>query len=97
MTKLKLRITALAAQDLDDLYTEGWSRWGERQADKYYGGLLERFERICENPMLYTPVDDIRPGYRRSVYEKHSVYYRVEGNAVEVHAIIKHQDIGLRL
>jgi len=97
VTKLKLRITALAAQDLDDLYTDGWKRWGEQQADRYYDGLLERFERICENPKLYTPVDEIRPGYRRSVYEKHAIYYRVVDDTVEIHAIIKHQDIGLRL
>lgn len=97
MTSLKLRITALAAQDLDDLYTEGWIRWGEQQADRYYDGLLERFERIRENPLLYTPVDDIRPGYRRSVYEQHSIYYRVDGNAVEIHAVIKRQDLGSRL
>ncbi len=97
MTTFKLRITALAAEDLDNLYAEGWVRWGERQAERYYDGLLERFERICENPNLYAPVDDIRPGYRRSVYEKHSIYYRVHEDTVEIHAIIKRQDIGLRL
>ncbi|MEL6549706.1 MAG: type II toxin-antitoxin system RelE/ParE family toxin [Pseudomonadota bacterium] len=97
MTKLNLRITAVAAQDLDNLYTEGWTRWGEEKADAYFEGLLARFERICETPKLYAPVDEIRAGYRRSVYESHAIYYRIQDDTVEIHAVIKHQDIGSRL
>lgn len=93
MTKLSLRITKLAAQDLDDLYTEGWTNWGEVQADRYCDGLLERFDRICENPKMYQAVDDIREGYRRSVYEKHAIYYVIEDEAIEIRAVVKFQDV----
>ena len=97
MSKLKLRITELADQDLNDLYVEGFTTWGEGQADHYYDGLLNRFERICENPMMYPAVDDIRAGYRRSVYEKHSIYYVIDEGAVEIRAVVKRQDISGRL
>ncbi|WP_195819408.1 type II toxin-antitoxin system RelE/ParE family toxin [Roseobacter sp. MH60115] len=96
MKKLSLRITKVADQDLDDLYTEGFTTWGEAQADRYYDGLLERFERICENPKTYPAVDDIRAGYRRSVYEKHAIYYVIDGEAVEVRAVVKYQDVDSR-
>ena len=74
MSKYKLRVTKDAEQDLNDLYSEGFETWGEKQADRYYEGLLARFDRMCVNPMLDRVVDEIRTGYRRSVYEKHLIY-----------------------
>lgn len=96
MTKLTLRITRVADQDLDDLYSEGFTTWGEAQADRYYDGLLERFERIREHAKMYPAVDDIREGYRRSVYEKHSIYYVIDNDAVEIRAVVKYQDVARR-
>jgi len=96
MTKRTLRITKVADQDLDDLYTEGFMNWGEAQADRYYDGLLERFDRICEAPKMYPVVDDIRAGYRRSVYEKHAIYYVIDDETVEIRAVIKYQDVAGR-
>ena len=46
---------------------------------------------------MYPVVDDIRAGYRRSVYEKHSIYFVIEGNTVEVRAVVKQQDITGRI
>ena len=97
MTTLTLRITQVAAQDFDDLYSEGFTTWGEDQADRYYDGLLKRFERICENPLMYPAVDHIRDSYRRSVYEKHSIYYVVVGDTVEIRAVVRYQNVGGRL
>lgn len=97
MNKHKLLITKLADQDLNDLYCEGFTTWGEIQADRYYEGLLNRLEHICETPLMYPAVDDIREGYRRSVYEKHSIYFVVLSNAVEIRAIVKRQNIASRL
>jgi toxin ParE1/3/4 len=97
MNKHKLRITKLADQDLNDLYSEGFTTWGEEQADRYYDGLQNRLDRICESPLMYPAVDDIREGYRRSVYEKHSIYFVIEDDVVEVRAIVKRQNISSRL
>ena len=97
MKKHNLIITLVADQDLDNLYTEGFMEWGEKQADRYYDGILSRFERIRENPMMYQAVDHIREGYRRCVYEKHSIYYVVGGDTVEVRAVVKRQDVSGRL
>jgi toxin ParE1/3/4 len=42
---------------------------------------------------LYPAVDDIREGYRRSVCGVDSIYYRIEGETVEIMAIIGRQDV----
>ena len=97
MSKYKLRVTKDAERDLDDVYSEGFVTWGEKQADRYYDGLLTRFDRMCDNPMLDRVVDEIRVGYRRSIYEKHSIFFVIIEDTVEVRAVIKRQNITRRL
>lgn len=93
MAGYKLQISQVAQEDLAGHYAEGIRTWGQGQADRYYDALIEPFDRLCENPLLYRAVDDIRPGYRRSVCGRHAVYYRIIGETVEVMAVIKHQNI----
>lgn len=64
-----------ARGDLNSIYYYGVVELGLNQADEYYDGLLERFDRISEAPLMYQKIDHIREGYRRSVYGKHSIYY----------------------
>jgi len=67
--------------------------YGEVQADKYINEFFDRLEQLAEQPLLYPAVEEIRPGYRRSVCGVDSVYYRISsGNTVEIMAIIGHQD-----
>ena len=97
MAKYSLQISAVAEDDLAGLYIEGLRTWGQAQADRYYDALIEHFDRLCENPLLYRAVDDVRPGYRRSICGRHAVYYRIAGETVEIMAVIKHQNITDRL
>ena len=97
MARYKLQISQVAEEDLAGLYTEGLRIWGQVQADRYYDALIEHFDRLCENPLLYRAVDDIRPGYRRSVCGRHAVYYRMAGETVDIMALIKHQNIKDRI
>ena len=92
MPNYRLVISKEADQDLDRLYVDGFKQWGEEQADLYYDGLLSRFDVLCENPQLYRAVDEIREGYRRSVYNKHSIYYRVTCNTVEIMGLVKYEN-----
>lgn len=97
MARYSLKISLPAREDLRDLYRDGFLRWGEAQADRYYDDLLAHFDVLCENPMLFREVDEIREGYRRSVCGVHAIYYRVQEDAVEIMAVVKHQDIARRL
>lgn len=97
MAQFNLCFSKAADRDLDNLYTEGFLKWGERQADDYYDGLIQQFDRICRNPLMYQSVEDIRPGYRRCVYEKHVIYYTIKQDMIIIAAITKYQDIYARL
>ena len=87
------RLSESAKADLTRIYRRGLREYGEAQADKYYQAFFERFEQLAEQPLLYQAVDDILPGYRRSVCGSDSIYYRIDGETVEIMAIIGQQDL----
>lgn len=88
----KYRLTPDAKADLWRIYNRGLERWGEAQADQYFNAFFDRFEQIAERPSLYQAVDYIREGYRRSVCGVDSIYYRIEGDTVEIMNILGRQD-----
>ena len=87
------RLSENAKADLTRIYRRGLREYGEAQADKYYEAFFERFEQLAEQPLLYQAVDDIRPGYRRSICGSDSIYSRIDGETVEIMAIIGQQDL----
>ena len=89
----KYRISEDAKADLGRIYRRGIRDYGEALADQYYDAFFDRFEELAEQPYLYQAVDEIREGYRRSVCGVDSIYYRVEGNTVEIMAILGQQDV----
>ena len=89
----KYRISEDAKEDLKRIYRRGIQEYGEPQADLYYEEFFKRFEQLAEQPYLYQAVDDIREGYRRSVCGADSIYYRIDGDTVEIMSIIGGQDL----
>ena len=81
-----------AKTDLIRIHQRGVREHGQIQADKYYMAFFDRFEQLAEQPYLYQAVDDIREGYRRCVCGVDSIYYRIDGNTVEIMNIIGRQD-----
>lgn len=87
------RLTEDAKADLKRIYRRGFREYGEARADKYYNTFFDRFEQLVEQPLLYPGVDDIRKGYRRSVCGVDSIYYRINGDIIEIMAVMGQQDI----
>ena len=87
------RLTEDAKADLIRIYQRGLLEFGEAQADDYYNAFFDRFEFLAEQPLSYPAVDTIRIGYRRSACGADSIYYRVQGEVVEIMAIIGQQDL----
>jgi len=81
-----------AKADLIRIHQHGIRRYGEAQGYKYYYALFDRFEQLAEQPLLCQAVDEYRKGYRRSVCGVDSIYYRIDGDTVEIMAIIGQQD-----
>jgi len=91
------RLNREALEDLDQLYEHGVLTFGLRQADAYFDGIVNRFQKIADQPELYPAIDHIRQGYRRSVYKSHSIYYRIDPGEIVIVRILGQQDIGKAL
>lgn len=63
---------------------------------KTYGLEIARdFPQLGTNaqaPLTYPAVDELVPGYRRSVYRNLAIYYRIDGTEVFVARILGRQD-----
>ena len=86
-------LTAAADQDFENIFAFGLDTFGVDQALSYQNGMKRRFDKLAEQPKLYPTVDHIRAGYRRSVYESHSIYYRIENQGVVIVRILGQQDL----
>lgn len=90
------RLSEEAKNDLTGIHQYGVREFGETQADDYFWKIIQKLDVVAETPELYQKVPEIREGYRRSVCGVHAIYYRIDGNTVEVMAILKSQDSTLR-
>lgn len=86
------RLTAAAEDDLDRLYIYGVANFGLDQTERYTAGLIDHFAILGDAPLLYPAVDEVRVGYRRSVYRAHSVYYRIDGDDIEIVRVLGRED-----
>ena len=89
---MKYRISEAAEDDLFSIAEYGDIHYGEAQSDLYGQGLEQRFAQIAEQPYLYQSVDHIKPGYRRSNYRAHQIYYRMTDQGIEIMRIIGKQN-----
>jgi toxin ParE1/3/4 len=87
------KVSPEAEADLYRIWLYGLEQWGLAAADRYNAAFFKHFEQLAEQPLLYPAVDDLRQGDRRSVCGSDSVYYRIEGQIVEIMAIIGQQDV----
>jgi len=87
------KLSREAENDVENIYYYGVVAFGFSQADQYYDGFIERFQRIADAPLMYPHASDIRENYRRNVYGAHSIYYRIETDRVFVVRVIGKQDI----
>lgn len=87
------KISNEAKKDLIRIHHFGIQKFGITQADKYFDTFFDYFDLIAQNPFSFVAVDHIKIGYRRCVCGSDSIYYKVNGNIVEIMAIIGRQDL----
>ena len=88
----RYKLSEEAEADLVRIHQHGMRLYGERQADKYFHAFFERFIELAEQPYFYAAVEDVRKGYRRSVCGVDNIYYRINGDDIEIMAVIGRQD-----
>jgi toxin ParE1/3/4 len=89
----KYRLSNEAKEDLIRIHHYGVKKFGVDQADKYFNSFFEYFDIIAQRPFSFESVDFIRTGYRRYVCGSDSIYYRLNGDIVEILAFIGMQDL----
>ena len=87
-----VRLSEEADADLEEILYFGAVRFGRVQAHNYLQELKAAFNRIAAAPVAYQAVDDLRPGYRRAVYQSHAIYFRVEADGVLIVRVLGQQD-----
>ena len=82
------RLTKAAEDNLARLYEWGIDHFGAETADTCYDRVIRRLESIAEEPMPWQGVDQIRPGYRRSVLKAHAISYQIAAEYVLIVRIL---------
>ncbi len=94
---VRYRLTRAADQDFERIFEFGIDRFGLEKALDYQRGMTQRFGELAEQPELYQAVDHIRQGFRRSVYEAHSIYYKIDEGFVLIVRILGSENPGASL
>lgn len=89
----KYRLSNAAKDDLIRIHRYGVKKFGMAQADKYFDSFFEYFDIIAQNPFSFESIDFIKKRYKRCVCGSDSIYYKINGNIVEIMAIIGRQDV----
>ena len=81
-----------AKKDLIRIHHYGVEKFGLKQADKYFYSFFDQFEIIVQRPLTFQAIDSIKKGYRRCVFGSDSIYFKLNGDIIEIMAIIGKQD-----
>ena len=95
--KYKYRVSNEAKEDLIRIHRYGLHKFGLKQPDKYFESFFKYFEIITQRPFSSESVDNVKKGYRRCVCGSDSIYYSVNGDTVEIMAIVRMQDLDTML
>lgn len=87
------RLSKVAANDFEQLFEYGIDNFGLPKAKQYIDGLTAHFHDLAEHPLHYQAIDYIRENYRRSVYGKHSIYYIITNDGVDVMRILRAENL----
>lgn len=89
-------LTNKAVDDLTNIWKYTLFKWSEKQADKYYGLLLDCFQEIAENPDLGKKYEGIISSLYGIHTNRHIVFYRIiSSENIEITRII-HDSMDLK-
>jgi toxin ParE1/3/4 len=89
----KYIVSIEARADLLRIYNFRLSKFGEKQADKYFYQFHDYFQIIAERPYSYETIDHIKIGYRRCVCGSDVIYFKIaENDIIEIVCILGNQD-----
>jgi toxin ParE1/3/4 len=89
-------LTNKAVEDLSGIWDYTFEEWSERQADKYYQELIEKFKEIEEDPEVGKNYEGIHPDLYGLKVTRHILFYRIIGkDKIEITRIL-HERMDLK-
>ena len=70
------KLTNKAVEDLSKIWNYTFKVWSEKQADKYYDGLISNCKEIAENPGLGKNYEGISKQLLGTKANRHIIFYR---------------------
>ena len=90
------KLTNKAVAELSKIWEYTFELWSEKQADKYYDGLISNCEEIAENPDLGKNYEGISKQLLGIKSNRHIIFYRtLNENYVEITRIL-HERMDLK-
>jgi toxin ParE1/3/4 len=90
------KFTNKAVEDLSKIWNYTFEVWSEKQADKYYDGLISNCQEIAENPGLGKNYEGISKQLLGMKVNRHIIFYRtLNENYVEITRIL-HERMDLK-
>lgn len=81
-------LSPAAQADVEDIWHYTAKHWSRLQAERYTRNIQATCEALSDGSRVGQPADDIRPGYRKTAVGSHVLFYRMQGNTVEVVRIL---------
>ena len=79
---MRVRFSARARRDHEDLYLYTLETWGGEQAEAYDQDLFDALARLESYPLLGKPIPELGVGLRGLRVNQHVIVYKVEDDQV---------------
>lgn len=80
----RLVVTRTAEQDLREIARYSETKWGAGQKTRYLDALAALMRRLCEQPSLGLPREEIAPGCRSIASQQHVLFYKDLPETVQI-------------
>lgn len=87
----RLKISASAHRDLQNIADHTRKRWGDEQKQSYLGEIRAAFQTIRENPEIGIDRSPLKAGYRSLACRQHIIFYRCDDDTILIARIIHHR------
>jgi toxin ParE1/3/4 len=88
LSSYKLRLTAPALDDLEEIAVYTTAKWGEQQAQAYLAQIDETIIALADNPALGREHYGVPPAIKGRKSGAHILFYRVDGDTLYILRIL---------
>ncbi len=87
----KYTLSKKASSDLVNIFQYTYKNFNISQAESYLSELEECFNMLSNEADLAHKVEDIRKGYFRYLYRKHSIYFKTRQDDIFIIRVLHQQ------